>query len=246
MSRAALVLLLPVLGCAGLQVPGLEISPPPIAPPPVPKLRSQPQAEGSLWRGETSRRFLAFENRARRVGDLLTVQIAESAMAENEATTELERKSNFDINIDSDVSLQTLITRPILNLLGFLGFTEQKTNKVQSTNVEVLDASTKSDFDGEGTVKREASFTTVVACLVTEITGAGLMRIEGERYLRINNETQIIRISGYVRPEDVRIDNTIPSTLIANADIHYGGVGLVSEQQRGPWGYRLLNLLIPF
>jgi flagellar L-ring protein precursor FlgH len=196
--------------------------------------------------GDASRRFLAFENRAKTIGDLLTVQIDESAIAENEASTELERESNYGANIGSDVSLQTLATRPILNILGFLGFTTQKTDKEPTADVEIINADNKSDFEGEGTIKREASFTTTVACLVTDIMPSGLMRIEGERHLSINRETQVIRIAGWVRPEDVRIDNTIPSTLIANADIHYGGVGLISEQQRAPWAARVLNLILPF
>ena len=246
MRLPAPALLMVLVACSKFQVPGLETAPPPIPSPPMPTLEIHEPAEGSLWRGDASRRFLAFENRAKTVGDLLTVQIDESAIAENESTTELERKSNYDVNIDSDVSLQTLATRSILNILAFLGFTTQKTDKEPSANVEIIDADNKSDFEGEGTVKREASFITTVACLVTEITPSGLMRIEGERHLRINRETQVIKISGYVRPEDVRIDNTVPSTLIANADIHYGGVGLIADQQRAPWAARVLNLILPF
>lgn len=82
--------------------------------------------------------------------------------------------------------------------------------------------------------------------MVTEVTDSGLLRIEGERHLTINRETQIIRLSGYVRAEDVRIDNTIPSTLIASADIHYGGEGVVSEHQRVPWLMRFFQAILPF
>ncbi|MCZ6821656.1 MAG: flagellar basal body L-ring protein FlgH, partial [Deltaproteobacteria bacterium] len=193
-----------------------------------------------------SRRFLAFENRAKRVGDLITVEIQEQAMAENEATTELTRDSKYEATLNSDVALQTLVTRPIRNILGFLGFTDQKTNKDPTEELSIVEARTKSEFDGEGIMKREARFTTTVACLVTEITPSGLMRIEGERHLRINNETEVIRITGFIRPEDIAIDNTIASVLIASADIHYGGVGLNAEQQEAPWLARLFWKLLPF
>ncbi len=82
--------------------------------------------------------------------------------------------------------------------------------------------------------------------MVTEVTSSGLLRIEGERHLTINDETQIIRLSGYVRPEDVRIDNTVPSTLIASANIHYGGKGVIAEHQRVPWLMRVFQILLPF
>ena len=88
--------------------------------------------------------------------------------------------------------------------------------------------------------------TTKIACVVTDQTDSGLLHIQGERHLTINGETQIIRLSGFVRPEDIRIDNTLPSELIAAADIRYGGVGVVSEEQRMPWLSRIMRLGLPF
>lgn len=239
-------LLLLLVGCAELQPPSIYGEPPLLPQPPAPTADVYVPAEGSLWRGDASRRFLAFENRAKRVGDLITVEIQEQAMAENEATTELTRDSKYEATLNSDVALQTLVTRPIRNILGFLGFTDQKTDKDPTEELSIIEARTKSEFDGEGSMKREARFTTTVACLVTEITPSGLMRIEGERHLRINNETEVIRITGFVRPEDIAIDNTIASVLIASADIYYGGVGLNAEQQEAPWLARLFWKLLPF
>ncbi len=239
-------LLLMLVGCAELQLPSIYGEPLLLPQPPAPTADVYVPAEGSLWRGDASRRFLAFENRAKRVGDLITVEIEERAIAENEATTELDRNSRYRATLDSDVSLQTLVSRPILNILGFLGFTDQRSDKDPTEALSIVEARTKSEFDGEGSMRREASFSTTVACLVTDITPSGLMRIEGERHLRINEETEVIRISGFVRPEDIEIDNTIASVLIASADIHYGGVGLNAEQQEAPWLARLFWKLLPF
>ena len=242
----SMLLLLLLVGCAELHPPSIYGEPPLLPQPPAPTADVYVPAEGSLWRGDASRRFLAFENRAKRVGDLITVEIQEQAMAENEATTELTRDSKYEATLNSDVALQTLVTRPIRNILGFLGFTDQKTDKDPTEELSIVEARTKSEFDGEGIMKRKARFTTTVACLVTEITPSGLMRIEGERHLRINNETVVIRITGFIRPEDIAIDNTISSVLIASADIHYGGVGLNAEQQEAPWLARLFWKLLPF
>jgi flagellar L-ring protein FlgH len=237
-------------GCAAEGLPHIDIlgsTPPPmIVPPPAPEPEPFKAAEGSLWRGEASRHLLAFENRARRVGDVVTVKIEENANATNEASTKLQRDSNIDANVDSDVALQTIITRPILNLLHLLGFTDQRSDKSPSGPVNVVTAKTSTDYDGKGKLIRKASFTTTVACNVTDVTSAGLLRIEGARHLTINNETQVIELSGYVRPEDVRIDNTVPSELIASADIYYSGAGVLSEDQRVPWLVRFFKRWLPF
>ena len=244
--RAVLLLLLSLAACAEFHMPGITPQPPPLPEPPALVPVTYTPAEGSLWQGDASRRFLAFENRAKAVGDLVTVKIEEKAMAENEATTELDRKTSYEATLNSEISLQTLVSRPILNILNFLGFTDQRSDKEPSDELSIVEAETNSKFDGEGSMKREATFTTTVACLITEVTASVLLRIEGERHLRINNETEIIKVSGFVRPEDVRIDNTVPSILIASADIHYGGLGLNAEQQKPGWMARVFNALLPF
>ncbi|MCP4006732.1 MAG: flagellar basal body L-ring protein FlgH [bacterium] len=233
--------------CANIEeLPSLVEKPPALLAPPEPLVEAPRPAEGALWRGDQSRRFLAFENRAKRIGDLVSVIILEEASAENEAKTELDHSSAFDATLNSDVALQTLVTRPIRRILGLLGFTDQKNDADPSTELSIIESSAETSYDGEGKLERSASFTTKIACVVTDQTESGLLHIQGERHLTINGETQIIQLSGFVRPEDIRIDNTLPSELIAAADIRYGGVGLVSEQQRMPWLSRLLRLALPF
>lgn len=236
-----------LIGCADVVgIPGVTPPEQPLPTPPLPPEEVYEPAEGSLWRGDASRRFLAFEARAKRVGDLVTVQIMEEAQAENEASTETSRTASYEADLNSGVALQTLITRPILNILNLLGFTDLRSDDSPTGNLSIVDAETKGDFEGEGTVKREATFTTTIACIVVGLSETGLLEIEGERQLRINGETQIIELSGFVRPEDIRIDNTIPSTLVASADIHYGGVGSVSGRQRVPWLMQIFDLVLPF
>ena len=247
---ATLALLVLASGCESLGtdrgLPVLESPPPlPLVPPTPPAADYEPR-EGSLWHGEASRRFLAFENRAKRVGDIVTVLIEESAEAQKEASTELERESTMNATLDSELSLQTLVSRPILGILSFFGFTDQRSDKEPTDELEIVDATTTAEFEGEGTVERSASFTTKVACMITDMSPAGLLRVEGTRNLTINQETQVIRLSGWVRPEDVQIDNTVPSTQIASAQIEYSGVGVVSDEQRVPLVTRILKLVLPF
>lgn len=234
------------LDCQGTVIPG--ITPAPELPKrlPEPELELHTPSEGSLWRGDASRRFLAFENRAKQIGDLVTVVISERAQANNTATTDLERTTDFSATLDSDLQLQTLVTRPIRNLLWLFGFTNDRAERDPGAEIQILDAQTESTFEGDGSTERESEFTTTIACIVSGVTPSGLLRIEGERHLKINHETQIIRFDGYVRPEDIQIDNTIPSTLVANADIEFGGHGLIDEKQRAPWLARIFDFVLPF
>lgn len=246
MQRALVPVLLLALGCMhgplnSERVPELrrELPAPPVE-------TARPPSQGSLWRGDASRRFLAFENRAKQVGDLVTVVIREKAEAENSSTTDVERTSEISADLNSGIQLQTLITRPVRNILKLLGFTNDRAERDPGTNVNIVDAQTQSNFEGEGTIERESEFNTTIACVVTEVTPSGLLRVEGERHLTINFETQIIELSGYVRPEDIQIDNTVPSSLVASADIHFGGRGVLSAKQRVPWLTRLFDLVLPF
>ena len=233
-----------LLGCA--DIAGITPVPPPLPQPPPAVGEVYQPSEGSLWRGDASRRFLAFENRAKRIGDLLTVKIVEKAIAENSVNTDLERKTRYDADLSSGISLQNIVARPILNILNFLGFTDQRADSEPTGDLNIVEATTETKSEGKGKSDREATFTTTIACLVTEVSGAGLLRIEGERQLRINNETQVIHLSGFVRPEDIDLDNTVESTEVASANIQYTGVGHISEQQGASWLKRVFDLVLPF
>ncbi len=246
MKRGVMFLAILGLGCVDMGAPGWLPQDEPLLPPPPPEPEAYTPSSGSLWRGDSSRRFLAFENRAKRVGDIVTVLISETATADADAKTELDRATSYDVNIESATALQTIISRPIRNILGFLGFSNQKTNNNPSGNIEILDTDATSAFSGEGKVERASTFATTVACMVTGVTPSGLLEIRGERHLTINHEKQIIELSGYVRPEDVRLDNSVPSALIASADIQYGGRGSMSEKTREPWLARFFGKVLPF
>jgi flagellar L-ring protein precursor FlgH len=70
--------------------------------------------------------------------------------------------------------------------------------------------------------------------------------IRGSRHVRLNNEDQIIVLSGIIRPEDISQDNTILSSFVADAKIEYFGKGVVSDEQRPGWLARILNVIWPF
>jgi flagellar L-ring protein precursor FlgH len=68
---------------------------------------------------------------------------------------------------------------------------------------------------------------------VAEVDDAGNLVIEGERRLNVNGVTHFMRVTGTVRPFDIRTDNTLFSYQIANADIEYRRDGLI-QRYAGP------------
>jgi flagellar L-ring protein precursor FlgH len=72
------------------------------------------------------------------------------------------------------------------------------------------------------------------------------MQVEGSRETRVNEETQIVTVSGLVRTSDVADDNSVMSTQMADARISYYGKGVISDKQRVGWFTRLMDNLWPF
>ena len=72
------------------------------------------------------------------------------------------------------------------------------------------------------------------------------MKIRGGKSVIVNNEEQIIYLTGIVRPKDVNADNTVNSKFILNAQIAYTGKGAISDKQKPGWMMRILDNVWPF
>jgi flagellar L-ring protein precursor FlgH len=70
--------------------------------------------------------------------------------------------------------------------------------------------------------------------------------IQGQRHLRINNETEVVTLTGIVRPQDIDRNNTVPSTKVAEARLEIAGVGVISDKQRQGWLTRIFDHIWPF
>ncbi|MGD8525667.1 MAG: flagellar basal body L-ring protein FlgH, partial [Thioalkalispiraceae bacterium] len=97
------------------------------------------------------------------------------------------------------------------------------------------------EFAGEGSSTQSNSLTGRIGVTVVEVMSNGNMKVRGEKLLHLNQGDEFIRISGIVRQVDVRSDNTIPSTLVANAQISYGGNGALAEANSQGWLSRFFS-----
>jgi len=189
---------------------------------------SEPRAEnfGSLWE-DNGRAFMFEDLRARRVGDIVVVQIVEQHRGSKKANTTADREANVSAGVSG----------------GLFGINTLAQKFAQYFNV---DAQTSNDFEGEGSTSREDSLTGTIAAKVVEVFPNGDLRIQGKRQVKVNSETQTMTIKGIVRRIDLDTQNAVLSSAVANAEITYTGLGVVDDVQTPGWATRIFNWLTPF
>lgn len=185
-------------------------------------------SNGSIWQAASG--GLTEDNKARRKGDILTVVIVEQSTASKEATTDTGRKASVSAGIPNMLGLET-------NMTGIKNWMDLS---------NLLNASTASTYNGSGATTRKENLTATMSAKVVDVLPNGNFLIEGRRNVKVNNEDQIIILEGTVRPRDISQDNTISSSLIADARITYTGKGVISDRQRPGWLMNFLDYIWPF
>ena len=107
--------------------------------------------------------------------------------------------------------------------------------------------SSSHSFKGTGGANQSNSLTGDISVTVVEVLPNGNLKIRGEKRVTMNDGSEYIRLSGLVRPQDITVDNTIPSTQVADPTIMYTGDGSVSDSSKIGWFARFfLSPLFPF
>lgn len=193
------------------------------------------QNPGSLF-NPASAELLFADNRARRVGDIVLINVVENSQARNKATTDTSRDSSMALGIEH------MISKTRLNeALAVAGIRAEDYGETP-----IVKASSTSEFKGDGETKRESAITATVGARVVRLLPGGVLQVEGAREIRVNNETQIIVVRGLVRSTDINPDNTIPSTHMADATVEFYGMGILADKQRPGWLGRILENIWPF
>jgi flagellar L-ring protein FlgH len=240
LSMIALLALLPLGACSSAMeaIKGPELAPVgyPAALVPreqtvlsAPREEPRPASANSLWR--TGARDFFADQRAARVGDILTVliEIDDSAKTINSTTT----------------SRTAGVTAGIPHLLGL----ESSLGKILPKAFDpanALETSSKTSNAGAGAVNRAEKISLTVAAVVSAVLPNGNLVIQGTQEVRTNAEVRQLTVAGIVRPEDISAANTIQHTQIAEARINYGGRGDISRVQKTPAGQSLIERFSPF
>ena len=194
---------------------------------PMPKPETASYNANSLWRNG-SRAFFK-DQRAARIGDILTVTVNITDKANIANETQRSRSNTEDSGITDFIGAQTLGAQAKKVLPG-----------------RILTADSTATSDGKGSVNRQEALQTNVAAVVTQLLPNGNLVVEGKQEIRVNFEIRELIVAGIVRPEDIQSDNTIDSSKIAQARIAYGGRGQITDVQQPRYGQQVMDVLLPF
>lgn len=238
-----LPLFLLVAGVAGAQqnTPPAQTPPPQTPPPVTPQNGPQNDASrgnaivGSSGSVDSKKNFGSLVPRryrspfltrtARNVGDVVTIIVSETSTASFNANTSATKKDNTQTGPNS------------VPLLDFLNVGLLKT-LLRPGNTQA-----DSTVAGAGQTAQQGRFSARISAIVKQVFPNGTMLVEGARLVKVNKETQNLVLTGIVRPDDVRSDNTVLSENLAGAEIKSEGIGLIMDRQRRGILTRLLDWL---
>lgn len=177
--------------------------------------------DGSLVPSKMRNPYL--DRTAKHVGDVLTVVVDESSTAALSANTTAAKKDSNSID-----KLITPFLKNIPLVKDFLGG---------------LSTGANSSNSGTGATNGTTKFNAKISVIVKQVLPNGNLVIEGNRVVKVNKDLQIYKLTGIVRPDDVRRDNTVKSEAVAEANITTDGKGLIGDRQRRGILTRLLDWL---
>lgn len=212
-------------GCAISPLPRGPVEP---TPPPAVAAPETPATAGSLW---TRRQGSLFGDvKASDIGDIVTVAIFESASASKQASTATDRQSNMSADLST-----------------LFGLEKNLSNINSSIDPSALvKTGFKNEFKGSGSTSRKENLVATLTTRVVKVYPNGNLGIEGGKSVTVNNEEQLIHLSGIVRSADISPQNVVDSQYVLDARITYTGKGVVSDKQRQGWLVRILDAVWPF
>ena len=216
--------LLELSGCSSIQsVPEAMTPSPDFAPVfPVSNDRNRVPTGGIFGNSQNDAWF--GRGRNFQVGDLITVLLNESTQSARTQNTNVDRITK-NTALPTGLS-STLAKSPIL------GGLDLSKGEVSS--------------NGTGQAAQQASLTGSIAVTVIEILANGNLMVKGEKKLGLAEGTEVIQVSGVIRPQDIGPNGTVQSLRLANAQISYRGSGDWANASKAGWGTNLMYKYWPF
>lgn len=196
---------------------------------PMPQQDVAMKKGNSLWTGAQQGFFK--DQRAKTVGDIMTVVIDIDDKGKMENTTDRSRKTSEGAALPNLLGMETQLTQVFPEALS--------TSSLTSADAD-------SSYKGDGSTDRKEKIEMKLAAVVTQVLPNGNMVIQGSQEVRVNYENRVLQLAGIVRPQDISIDNTISYEQIAEARIAYGGNGQITDVQQPRYGTQLYDIIFPF
>ena len=228
----SLLLVLPLSGACKKPrpVPALKATPPETALASyIARVRAQQAAEvrspGSIWSSEGRLVRLGTDAKAVRVHDVVSIVVAESLAASTDGQVKNTRASNANSGLTS--------------LFGAL----KASNNLQN----LVGMNAASGLTAQGASTTNSSLITTFGAEVVDVLPNGMLVVQATRQLTFSQQTQLIRLRGLVRPEDVSAQNEVYSTAMTDLELEVTGKGIVNDStyRQNPL-VRLLERLVVF
>ncbi|MEA2100229.1 MAG: flagellar basal body L-ring protein FlgH [Campylobacterota bacterium] len=233
-SLMVIYVILSFTGCtAKLSDPELNFEPPVyVEEMPSKEDKKDFVSTGSIF-GQGSRPLFS-DRKAMNVNDIVTVSISETATSSSSGAKKLSESDSTKLGGGAFTSAggNTAMGSYATKLSGItnMGFT----------------SATENAFSGQGTATRDASFTTKVTARVVKVLKNGNYFISGRKDILVDDQKQIIQVSGVIRPYDIDQYNTISSSLIGDAKILYKTEGDIDRATKQGWGTKIIQAIWPF
>jgi flagellar L-ring protein precursor FlgH len=162
---------------------------------------------GSIWSANGRLTNLVSDVKAIRLHDPIDVVVSESLAASTDGTVKDQRASTASSQVSA--------------LLGKL--------KAGNALNNLLSQNSSSSLNAQGQSVTNSSIATTLGGEVADVLPNGMLVIEVVRQLTFNQQTQLIRLRGLVRPEDVNAQNQVMSTSITDMELEVVGKGIVND-----------------
>lgn len=178
-------------------------------------------ANGAIFQASSGYAPLHAGTRAARVGDPLTILLVERTTTAKTVSSKTDKSGDIGLN------------PPATGPFSFL-------------SPEALKASGNLSFNGQGNAGQTNSLSSTLSVTVAEVRPNGTALVRGEKRMLLSQGREWIRFSGIVRLADVSVDNTVPSTRVADAMIEYAGKGALQRSSKPGWLSQFFSFVNPF
>lgn len=207
------------------QLTVVEIQEKPAITPPVVTEQQKP-SNGSLFTDGAANANLLGDFKARRIGDLVFIDVVEENVAKVTSSANRKRDSGAVGGIGTVAGALPVPGAAVAGtIVGALG-----TRK----------------YDGNGTTQRNSSVRARIAARVIEVLPNGDLRVEALKLVKINKETEQLAVTGIVRPNDLAGDNSIETNFVGDLRVEFNGKGVASADNAPGWLFRLFDKVSPF
>ncbi len=195
----------------------------------IERVRAQQAAEvrtpGSIWSAEGRLVRLGTDAKAIRLHDVVGIVVTESLVAETDGGVKNSRASNASSGLTG--------------LFGALSATNRMQNLIGQNSASGLSA--------QGQSTTNSSLSTTFGAEVVDVLPNGMLVVQATRQLTFSQQTQLIKLRGLVRPEDVSSQNQVLSTAMTDLELEVTGKGIVNDStyRQNPI-VRLLEKIVVF